>query len=215
MVPNTSELLPEPETPVNTVSRRFGISMLTSWRLFTRAPCTRIESWLSPACSARGCVSGAMLIGSAQLLDADQVARRIAEGGVANPVELVDRLLDDLGAARLYPLEGAVEVGGGQVDAGERALGHHLGDRLALVVGDPGGGGRRVEDDRRAGLAGRADGEPVHAAVLDVVANLEAERVAIEGQRGFRVLVREESCVDRDVHGGHARYGRPPGLLDS
>src|SRR3954453_11919131 len=108
MVPNTSELLPEPETPVNTVSRRFGISMLTSWRLFTRAPCTRIESWLSPACSARGCVSVAMLIGSAQLLDADQVARRIAEGGVANPVGLVDRLLDDLGAARLYPLEGAV-----------------------------------------------------------------------------------------------------------
>jgi hypothetical protein len=25
IVPNTSELLPEPETPVNTVSRRFGI----------------------------------------------------------------------------------------------------------------------------------------------------------------------------------------------
>ena len=24
IVPNTSELLPEPETPVNTVSRRFG-----------------------------------------------------------------------------------------------------------------------------------------------------------------------------------------------
>ena len=44
---NTSELLPEPETPVNTVSRRFGISTLTSLRLFTRAPCTRIRSWLS------------------------------------------------------------------------------------------------------------------------------------------------------------------------
>ena len=47
IVPNTSELLPEPETPVNTVSRRFGISTLTSLRLFTRAPCTRIRSWLS------------------------------------------------------------------------------------------------------------------------------------------------------------------------
>src|SRR3954449_12615179 len=52
MVLNTSELLPEPETPVNTVSRRFGISMLTSLRLFTRAPCTRIRSWLSAAWSA-------------------------------------------------------------------------------------------------------------------------------------------------------------------
>jgi hypothetical protein len=39
--------LPEPETPVKTVSRRFGISMLTSRRLFSRAPCTRIRSWLS------------------------------------------------------------------------------------------------------------------------------------------------------------------------
>src|SRR3954447_11760262 len=47
MVPNTSELLPEPETPVNTVSRRFGMTTLTSLRLFTRAPWTRIRSWVS------------------------------------------------------------------------------------------------------------------------------------------------------------------------
>src|ERR1700712_3144767 len=47
IVPNTSELLPEPETPVNTVSRRFGISTLMSFKLLTRAPCTRIKSWLS------------------------------------------------------------------------------------------------------------------------------------------------------------------------
>ena len=36
IVENTSELLPEPETP-NTVSCRFGISTPTSLRLFTRA----------------------------------------------------------------------------------------------------------------------------------------------------------------------------------
>src|SRR4051812_7876433 len=54
IVPNTSELLPEPETPVKTVSRRFGISTLTSLRLFSRAPCTRIRSWLSGPCGARG-----------------------------------------------------------------------------------------------------------------------------------------------------------------
>ncbi len=52
IVPKTSELLPEPETPVNTVSRRFGISTLTFLRLFTRAPCTRIRSWLSAAWGA-------------------------------------------------------------------------------------------------------------------------------------------------------------------
>src|SRR4029453_17638992 len=50
--------------------------------------------------------------GSAQLLDAEQVARGIADGAVANPVGLLGRLLDDLGVARLQPLEGAVEVGG-------------------------------------------------------------------------------------------------------
>src|SRR3954447_5710529 len=50
MVPNTSELLPEPETPVNTVSRRFGSSTLTSLRLLTRAPPPRIRSWRSADC---------------------------------------------------------------------------------------------------------------------------------------------------------------------
>src|SRR6202162_2079071 len=38
--------------PVNTVRRRFGSSTLTSLRLFTRAPWTRIRSWLS-ACWRR------------------------------------------------------------------------------------------------------------------------------------------------------------------
>jgi hypothetical protein len=36
MVSNTSELLPEPETQVNTVGRRFGISTMTSFRLVSR-----------------------------------------------------------------------------------------------------------------------------------------------------------------------------------
>ena len=62
IVPNTSELLPEPETPVNTVSRRFGISMLTSLRLFTRAPCTRIRSWLSARGTAVGRVSALVAV---------------------------------------------------------------------------------------------------------------------------------------------------------
>src|SRR3954465_8261859 len=62
IVSNTRELLPEPETPVNTVSRRFGISTLTSLRLFTRAPSTRIRSWESAACSVGECVSVLVLI---------------------------------------------------------------------------------------------------------------------------------------------------------
>lgn len=50
MVSKTSELFPEPETPVNTVKRRFGISMLTFLRLFSRAPITRMKSWESATC---------------------------------------------------------------------------------------------------------------------------------------------------------------------
>jgi Tetracyclin repressor-like, C-terminal domain len=44
------------ETPLNTVSRRFGISTLTSLRFFSRAACTRIGSWRSVPCSAGNCV---------------------------------------------------------------------------------------------------------------------------------------------------------------
>src|SRR4051794_13537453 len=162
MVPNTRELFPEPETPVNTVSRRFVISMLTSWRLLTRAPCTRIRSWLSAACGASDCLSGVVAMCSGKLLDADEVARGVADAAVPDAVRLLGRLLDDLGVAGLQPLEGAVEVGGGQVDAGVGALGHHLGDGAALIVGDAGSGGRRVQHDGGAGLVGRADREPVH-----------------------------------------------------
>src|SRR4051794_7887900 len=143
IVPNTSELLPEPDTPVNTVSRRFGSSTLTSLRLFTRAPCTRIRSWLSATCSPGGCVSVlvAVLIylRSAQFLDTDHIAGGIAEGAVANPVRLLGRLLDDVGVAGLQPREDVIEILGGQQEHGVGALGHHLGDGAALVVGDAGG----------------------------------------------------------------------------
>src|SRR3954453_6299066 len=104
MVEKTRELLPEPETPVKAVSRRFGSSTLTSLRLFSRAPWTRRRSWLSAACAAadRRSVLVAMRRvsrprpDSANLIDADQVARGVADGAVADAVRLVDRLLDDL-----------------------------------------------------------------------------------------------------------------------
>src|SRR6185503_11510223 len=50
--------------------------------------------------------------GSAPLLDADQVARGIAEGAVTNAVRLLGRLLHDLGAGCLHAVEDAVQVGG-------------------------------------------------------------------------------------------------------
>ena len=62
MVSKTSELLPEPDTPVNTVSLRFGSSTLTSLRLFTRAPVTRIRSWVSATCGVTDSAAVAVLI---------------------------------------------------------------------------------------------------------------------------------------------------------
>src|SRR3954463_4289104 len=131
MVPKTRELLPEPETPVNTVSRRFGSSTLTSLRLFSRAPCTRIRSWLSARCRAAGsapvveltCIVPLVDARSAQLIDADQIAGRVADGAVADPVRLLHRFLHDFDTARLQPIEGAVQVPRGQQDHGVGAFG--------------------------------------------------------------------------------------------
>jgi hypothetical protein len=54
IVPNTSDDLPEPETPVNTVRRRLGRSTFTFFRLFSRAPRTRIMSCVSAGCASPG-----------------------------------------------------------------------------------------------------------------------------------------------------------------
>jgi hypothetical protein len=62
-------------------------------------------------------------------------------------VQLLDRLLDDLGPVGLQPLESTVQVGGGQQDLAVGGLRHHLGDDAALVVGSSGVGGQRPEKD--------------------------------------------------------------------
>ncbi len=43
MVPKTSDDFPDPETPVNTVILRLGMSSETFFRLFSRAPRMAIE----------------------------------------------------------------------------------------------------------------------------------------------------------------------------
>src|SRR5687768_4695210 len=117
MVPNTSELLPDPDTPVNTVSLRLGSSTFTFFRLFSRAPRTRIRSWVSAvgwvavlrlfvAMLSLPVVAGRVF--SVQFLDADHGARGISHGAVSHPVGLLGRLLHDLGVARLQSLEGGV-----------------------------------------------------------------------------------------------------------
>jgi hypothetical protein len=74
-----------------------------------------------------------------------------------------------------------------------------------------GAGGRRLRDDRRAGLVGGADRDPAHPAVSDVDADLEAKGVALEGQGCVRVVVWGEGLVNGDVHGGQASCGSVTG----
>jgi len=69
------------------------------------------------------------------------------------------------------------------------------------------GGGRRLQDDGHAGLVCGTDRDPAHPAVSDVLADLEAEGVAVEGQGGLRVVVREEARVNGDVRDGQASCG--------
>src|SRR6478672_10494983 len=127
IVPNTSELLPEPETPVKTVNRRLGSSTLTSLRLFTRAPCTRMRSWPSAACmQLKAALRGGRLV------DPHEVAGRVAHGAVARAPRLVGRLLHDLGVGGLQSRERAVEVVGVEVDAVQRALGDKPGERVVV-----------------------------------------------------------------------------------
>ena len=58
IVSRTRELFPDPDTPVNTVIRYFGMSRDTSLRLFCRAPLTVMHAlitlflWLPP-CQVR------------------------------------------------------------------------------------------------------------------------------------------------------------------
>src|SRR6185369_16667826 len=90
IVSNTKELLPEPETPVNTVSRRLGSSMLTSLRLFSRAPRTRMRSWRSATCPAGDC--GSVVV--AVLIDPPSVSRQRALSTASAVVRAEQHLLD-------------------------------------------------------------------------------------------------------------------------
>ena len=126
-----------------------------------------------------------------RLVDAHQVAGRVAHGEVPRAPRLVGRLLHDLGARGAHLLEGGVEVVGVEVDAVQRALGEQGGERVAV-----GGAAVQVvrEDDRDAGLGGGADGDPAEVFLGDVVAQLEAERVAVEGQGEVGVMDQDEAC---------------------
>src|SRR3954451_2437008 len=135
----------------------------------------------SPSSSIRASIFSAGSV-MPDLLDADGVACGITQGAVPRAPRLVGRLLHDVGATGLRPLEHGVEIGGGEHDAGVGAFGHHLGDDAPFVVGDAGVSGGRRQHDVHIRPARGADGDPAHGVASDVLAYLEPERVAVERQ---------------------------------
>src|SRR5215469_16258264 len=142
-----------------------------------------------------------------RLVDAHQIAGRVAHGTVPRAPRLLGRLLHDIGTRGAHLLEDEVEVLGAEVDAVEGSLGEQSSDYVtvlgaaALVVG---------EDDRDVGLRGGADGDPPEPVVADVVAQFKAEYVAVKGQCEVRVMDEDEAAGNRDIHACHAR----PALLE-
>ena len=147
--------------------------------------------------------------GAARPLNASEVARLIANGAVPDSVSLLGRLLDDFGAAAPQPLEGAVEVGGGQVellDLGHAACRAGTSDRPATVAhqlpigrlvppaprpdaarGDAEPGPSR---DDRDGRAPRADAEPLGPASRGPAPQLQplgrlTAQAGLPGSRGL------------------------------
>jgi hypothetical protein len=94
-------------------------------------------------------------------------------------------------------------------------LREQLRGRLAVRLRGVRIGERRLEDDLHVGLRRRADGHPAHPLVLDVVTDLQAEHVAVEGERLVVVVDGDEALCEFDSHAPHATAGRPPWLLHS
>src|SRR5690242_19399438 len=129
------------------------------------------------------------------LLEPDQVARRVAERAIPDAVRLVHRLLQHLAATLANVLERRVAVVRAEVDAAEQALGEQLLHDLAVGRRRVRVGERRLEDAVDVGLALGPDRGPPRALVLDVIAGLEAEEVAVEGQRLVVVVDGDEAVA--------------------
>jgi hypothetical protein len=77
-----------------------------------------------------------------------------------------------------------------EVNAVQGALGEQGGERVGV-----GGAAVQVvrEDDRDAGLGGGADGDPAEVLAGDVVAQFQAELVAVEGQCEIGIMDQDEA----------------------
>ena len=100
MVPKTSELLPEPETPVKTVSRRFGQLDVDVLEVVLPRAVHADQVVARRRRAARPCSRSCSSAGQRALVGADRSPGGIADSAVADTVRLLGRLLHDLFATR-------------------------------------------------------------------------------------------------------------------
>jgi len=94
----------------------------------------------------------------------------------------------------------------------ERALGHERQEGVALGLRTT---AVRLGQDDVDVLSRGADGDPAEAVGGDVVADLEAERVPVEAERGVRVVDGDEHGGNGDGHATTVRVGARRVLLRS
>ena len=84
-----------------------------------------------------------------------------------------------------------------EVDAVQSPLGEEGGERVVV-----GGAAVQVvrEDDRDAGLGASADSDPAEVFASHVIAQFEAECVAVEGQREVGVMDQDKASGKREIH---------------
>jgi hypothetical protein len=99
-----------------------------------------------------------------------------------------------------------------EVNAVQGALGDEGGERVLVC-----GAAVQVvrEDDRDALLGGGADGDPAEVSFGDVVAQLEAERVALARQGEVGVMDQDEAFGTSAGHASNPRQPAPRALLQS
>src|SRR5687768_13420306 len=113
--------------------------MLTSLRLFTRAPCTRIRSWRSATCGAGDCVSFLVALLIVSPFVGETGLRSPSASPGSNPLRaasfLVSGALPTAPPGRIRQRE---QVQTGHHEQGEREQRHvrHPDDRLLLCQGD-------------------------------------------------------------------------------
>src|SRR3569623_1399824 len=112
MASNTSDDLPDPDTPVNTVSFRFGISSDTFLRLFSRAPRISIDPY---ALSDLGMVSPVGFVRECRAARVDfDAATRLLTPGVIPANAGIQARFSDIRTCRLDSRCRGIDAGRGR-----------------------------------------------------------------------------------------------------